>query len=57
MSQSMNLLSSVFNAIGNTHQVREQNMAVVDAHTPKYLSEAELEIRKELSQYLDLLIL
>ncbi len=57
MSQSMNLLSSVFGAIGDTHQVREQNIVVVDAHTPKYLSEAELEIRKELSQYLDLLIL
>ncbi|MDK9769810.1 hypothetical protein [Vibrio sp. B181a] len=57
MSQSMNLLSSVFDAIGDTYQVREQNIAVVDAHTPKYLSEAELEIRKELSQYLDLLIL
>ena len=57
MSQSMNLLSSVFDAIGDTHQAREQNIVVVDAHTPKYLSEAELEIRKELSQYLDLLIL
>lgn len=56
MSHSMNLLRSVFNAIGDTHQVREQNVVEVDAHTPKYLSEAELEIRKELSQYLNSLI-
>ncbi|MGI9948896.1 hypothetical protein [Vibrio hyugaensis] len=57
MSQSMNLLSSVFDAIGDTHQVREQNITVVDAHTPKYLSEAERVVRAELSQYLDNLII
>ncbi|MGR5287560.1 hypothetical protein ACP3V5_19750 [Vibrio maritimus] len=57
MSQSMNLLSSIFDAIGNTHQVREQNTAVVNAHTPKYLSEAELEVRAELSQYTDSLLM
>lgn len=57
MSQSMNLLNSVFDAVGDTHQVREQNITVVDAHTPKFLSEAELEVRKELSQYLNSLIL
>ena len=56
MSHSMNLLRSVFDAIGDTHQVREQNIAEVDAHTPKYLSEAELEIRAELSRYLNSLI-
>ncbi|KIP74399.1 hypothetical protein SN10_09640 [Vibrio harveyi] len=56
MSHSMNLLRSVFDAIGDTHQVREQNIAEVSAHRPKYLSEAELEIRKELSQYLNSLI-
>lgn len=57
MSHSMNLLRSVFDAIGDTHQVREQNIAVVDAHTPKYLSEAELEIRAELSRYTDSLLM
>ncbi|MFN1533061.1 hypothetical protein [Vibrio jasicida] len=56
MSHSMNLLRSVFNTIGDTHQVREQNIAVVDKHVPKYLSEAELEIRAELSRYLNSLI-
>ncbi|HGY9571482.1 TPA: hypothetical protein ACOJRH_004889 [Vibrio harveyi] len=56
MSQSMNLLRYVFDAIGDTHQVRERNITVVDKHIPKYLSEAELEIRKELSQYLNSLI-
>ena len=56
MSQSMNLLRCVFDAIGDTHQVRERNITVADKHMPKYLSEAELEIRKELSQYLNSLI-
>ena len=57
MSQSMNLLSSIFDAIGNTYQIREQNIAVVNAHTPKCLSEAELEVRAELSQYTDSLLM
>ncbi len=56
MSQSMNLLRCVFDAIGDTHQVREQNVVEVDAHTPKYLSESELEIRAELSRYLNSLM-
>lgn len=52
MSNSMNVLSSLFSILGESAQERESRIQIKTKHTPLYLSRSELQVRAQLQKVL-----